>query len=192
MPCLLTHGRAESCKEFVGGIKSIYFINYGDLGAITYDGVSPANPDITDQIKTIAGTMNLYKYDLKGANSFEQTITSSRENGTTFVEQTLTFTIKGLDATTAKQMKLLAWGRPHVVIKTNANNFFLAGLNHGMDVTTALISNGTAMGDLNGFTLTLVGQEAINANFLSVASPYADTDLTGATKVFTGGTVVTS
>ena len=192
MACLLSHGRAEVCKEFVGGIKSIYFINYGDLGAITYDGVSPANPDITDQIKTIAGTMNLYKYDLKGANSFEQTITSSRENGTTFVEQTLTFTIKGLDATTAKQMKLLAWGRPHVVIKTNANNFFLAGLNHGMDVTTGLISNGTAMGDLNGFTLTLVGQEAINANFLSVASPYADTDLTGAAKVFTGGTVVTS
>lgn len=192
MACLLTHGRAEVCKEFVGGIKSIYFINYGDLGAITYDGVAPANPDISDQIKTIAGTMNLFKYDLKGANSFEQTITSSRENGTTFVEQTLTFTIKGLDATTAKQMKLLAWGRPHVVIKTNANNFFLAGLNHGMDVTTALISNGTAMGDLNGFTLTLVGQEPINANFLNVASPYADIDLVGASKVFTGGTLVIS
>jgi hypothetical protein len=189
MACLLTHGRAEVCKEFVGGIKSIYFINYGDLGAITYGTI---NTDASDQINTIAGTMNLYKYDLKGANSFEQTITSSRENGTTFVEQTLTFTIKGLDATTAKQMKLLAWGRPHVVIKTNANNFFLAGLNHGMDVTTALISNGTAMGDLNGFTLTLVGQEPINANFLNVASPYTDADLIGAGKVFTGGTPITS
>jgi hypothetical protein len=186
MACLLTHGRAESCKEFVGGIKSIYFINYGDLGAITYDGISPPLPDITDQIKTIAGTFSLFKYDLKGANSFEQTITSSRENGTTFVEQTLTFTIKGLDAQTTRQMKLLAWGRPHVIIKTNANNFFLAGLNHGMDVTTGTIANGTAMGDLNGYTLTLVGQEPIPANHLPVASPYADADLVGATKVFTG------
>ncbi len=78
-------------------------------------------------------------------------------NGTTLVEQTLTFTIKGLDAQTTRQMKLLAWGRPHVIIKTNANNFFLAGLNHGMDVTTGTIANGTAMGDLNGYTLTLVG-----------------------------------
>jgi len=181
MPCLLTHGRAESCKEFVGGIKSIYFINYGDLGAITYGAT-----DASDKILTIAGTMSLFKYDLKGANSFEQTVTSSRENGTTFVEQTLTFTIKGLDATTTKQMKLLAWGRPHVVIKTNAGNFFLAGLEHGMDVTTGTISNGTAMGDLNGYTLTLVGQEAIPANFLNVASPFADSDLVGATKVFTG------
>ncbi len=76
MACLLTKSRAEVCKEFVGGIKSIYFINYGDLGAITYDGISPANPDITDQIKSIAGTFSLFKYDLKGANSFEQTITN--------------------------------------------------------------------------------------------------------------------
>jgi hypothetical protein len=187
MACDLTHGRLEVCKEFVGGIKAVYFIPYGVLGAITY-----GTTDASDRITTIAGTLSLYKYELKGANSFEQTITSSRENGTTFAEQTLTFTIKGLDATTTKQMKLLAWGRPHVVIKTNANNFFIAGLEHGMDVTTGLIANGTAMGDLNGYTLTLVGQEAIPANHLLVTGNYADADLVGATKVFTGGTVVTS
>ena len=187
MSCDLTHGRLEVCKEFVGGIKAVYFIPYGVLGAITY-----GTTDASDKISTIAGTMSLYKYELKGANSFEQTITSSRENGTTFVEQTLTFTIKGLDASTTKQMKLLAWGRPHVVIKTNANNFFLAGLEHGLDVTTGLIANGTAMGDLNGYTLTLVGQEAIPANHLLVTGNFADADLVGASKVFTGGTVVTT
>ena len=187
MACDLTHGRLEVCKEFVGGIKAVYFIPYGVLGEITY-----GTTDASDRITTIAGTLSLYKYELKGANSFEQTITSSRENGTTFAEQTLTFTIKGLDATTTKQVKLLAWGRPHVVIKTNANNFFIAGLEHGMDVTTGLIANGTAMGDLNGYTFTLVGQEAIPANHLLVTGNFADADLVGATKVFTGGTVVTS
>ena len=187
MACDLTHGRLEVCKEFVGGIKAVYFIPYGVLGAITY-----GTTDASDRITTIAGTLSLYKYELKGANSFEQTITSSRENGTTFAEQTLTFTIKGLDATTTKQVKLLAWGRPHVVIKTNANNFFIAGLEHGMDVTTGLIANGTAMGDLNGYTLTLVGQEAIPANHLLVTGNFADADLVGATKVFTGGTLVSS
>ena len=194
MACLLTKSRAEVCKEFVGGIKSIYFINYNDNATNT--SLVPTysvTAGQEDSIATITGATNLYKYDLKGANSFEQTITSSRENGTTFVEQTLTFTIKGLDATTTKQMKLLAWGRPHVVIKTNANNFFLAGLEHGMDVTTGLIANGTAMGDLNGYTLTLVGQEAIPANHLLVTgTTFSDTDLVGASKVFTGGTLVTT
>lgn len=183
MACLLTHGREEVCKEFVGGIKSIYFINYGSMGTITYNTAT----DYEDEIDTVAGAFTLFKYDLKGANSFEQTITSSRENGTTFVEQTLTFTIKGLDAVTTKQMKLLAWGRPHVVIKTNANNFFLAGLNHGMDVTTGTIANGTAMGDLNGYTMTLVGTEAIPANHLSVASTYTDALLVSS--CFTAATV---
>jgi hypothetical protein len=27
----------EVCKTAVGGIDAIYFINYGDMGAITYD-----------------------------------------------------------------------------------------------------------------------------------------------------------
>ena len=187
MSCDLTNGRLEVCKTAVGGIDAIYFINYGDMGTITYDAT------FTDSIDVVAGVTSLFRYELKGTNSFEQTITSSRENGTTFAEQTLTFTIKGLDATTTKQMKLLAWGRPHVVIKTNANNFFLAGLEHGMDVTTGLIANGTAMGDLNGYTLTLVGQEAIPANHLLVTgTTFSDTDLVGASKVFTGGTLVTT
>jgi hypothetical protein len=184
MPCLLTHGRAEVCKEFVGGIKNIFFLNYGIITGATF-----GSADLSDQITALTLTpasSTLFKYELKGANSFEQTITSSRENGTTFVEQTLTFTIKGLDATTTKQMKLLAWGRPSVIIQTNANNFFLAGFENGMDVTTGLIANGTAMGDLNGYTLTLVGMEPIPANHLNVASPYGDTQIkavTGATSI---------
>jgi hypothetical protein len=189
MACLLTKSRAEVCKEFVGVIKSIYFINYSDSTPLvpTYSATAGAE----DSIATITGVTSLYKYDLKGANSFEQTITSSRENGTTFVEQTLTFTIKGLDAVATKQMKLLAWGRPHVVIRTNANNFFIAGLFNGMDVTTGTISNGTAMGDLNGYTMTLVGQENIPANHLNVAqtlgNPSTDAQLL---TVFTGASIV--
>jgi hypothetical protein len=37
-----------------------------------------------------------------------------------------------------------------------------------MDVTTGLVSNGTAMGDLSGYTMTLVGQENLAANFCEV------------------------
>jgi hypothetical protein len=65
-------------------------------------------------------------------------------------------------------MKLLSFGRPHVLVQTRNNQFFLAGLEHGMDVTTGLVSNGTAMGDLSGYTMTLVGQENLAANFCEV------------------------
>jgi Icc-related predicted phosphoesterase len=49
MACLLTHGREEVCKEFVGGIKSIYFINYGLMGTITYNTAT----DLEDEIEEI-------------------------------------------------------------------------------------------------------------------------------------------
>lgn len=165
MSCILSQGRKEVCKTSVGGIDAIYFINYDDMdqtSVITYDATN------TDSIQTVTGVTSLFKYELKGANSFEQTITSSRENGTTFVEQTLTFTIKNLDEATHKQIKLLSFGRPIVLIQTRNNQFFLAGLEHGLDVTTGVISNGTAMGDLSGYTMTLVGQEALPANFCEV------------------------
>jgi len=165
MACLLANGRAEVCKDVVGGLKNIYFVNYGiDAADITYDATD------TDMIDAITGITSLYKFELKGTNSFEQTITSSRENGTTFVEQTLAIQLKKQDAATTKNVKLLAYGRPHIVVENNAGQYFLAGLERGMDVTTGTVSNGTALGDFNGYSLTFVGQEKIPANFLDCTS----------------------
>jgi hypothetical protein len=190
MACeLINHGYADDCQNNVGGIKAIYFLNYGVVQ--TQPSANYGSADLTDQLNTLTLTpaaSTLYKYELKGANSFEQTITSSRENGTTFVEQNLTFTTKGLTATQTKQMKLLAWGRPTVIVQSFSNKFFLAGLENGMDVVTTTISNGTAMGDLVGYTVTMQGMEIIPANHLNVAAPYGDTQIktvTGATSIIT-------
>lgn len=166
MACDLANGRLEPCKDALGGLDAVYFINFGDLASVAYDGTN------TDVIDT-ADVTSLYKFELKGTNSFEQVVTSSRENGTTFVEQTLSIQLKKKDATTLKTVKLLSYGRPHVVVRNRNNQFFLAGLNRGMDLTTANLSEGTAMGDFNGSTLTLVGMEALPANLIDVVSETA-------------------
>jgi len=171
----LNHGYADDCQNNVGGIKAIYFLNYGVVK--TQPSANYGSADLTDQLNSLTLTpaaSTLYKYELKGANSFEQTITSSRENGTTFVEQNLTFTTKGLTAQQTKQMKLLAWGRPTVIVQSFSNKFFLAGLENGLDVVTTTISNGTAMGDLVGYTVTMKGEEILPANHLNVLFPYGD------------------
>ena len=169
MSCDLANGRLEVCKDAVGGIDAVYFINYGDFNPET-DVAYVAG---TDTIDTVGNVSFLYKYELKGTNSFEQVVNSSRENGTTFVEQTLTMTLKKQDATTHKSVKLLAYGRPHIVVRNRNNQFFLMGLEHGSELTTANVSNGTAMGDLNGYTLTFVGQEQLLANLIDVSTEAA-------------------
>jgi len=160
MACDLTTGRSVPCKDVVGGIKAVYFANYGDLGAITYDTTN------TDAIDSFAGTPTAYEYDVKGNSSFEQTITSSRENGTTFFEQTLNLTFTKLDKATNKELKLMAYGRPHVFVEDYNGNVFVMGLEHGAEVTGGTVVTGAAMGDLSGYTLTLTAQEKVPANFL--------------------------
>jgi len=186
MACDIANGRLEVCKDTVSGIDAIYFINYGDYSYptdVTY-------VTGTDTIEAVANVTSLYKYELKGTNSFDQVITSSRENGTSFVEQTLTVTLKKQDAATHKNVKLLSYGRPNIVIKNRNNQFFLAGLEHGMELTTANVTNGTAMGDLNGYTLTMVGTEKLLANLLDCST---EADLAGgAGDVFGTATIVNS
>ena len=165
MACDLTLGRIEPCKDVVGGLHAVYFINYADAPSsdIVYD---VTNTDVIETINSTPSTINAYKYELKGNSSFEQTITSSRENGTTVFDQVLNLTLKKQDLTTHKEVKLLAFGRPKVVVEDHNGNFFLMGLDYGADVTGGTIATGAAMGDLSGYTLTLTANEKLPANFL--------------------------
>jgi hypothetical protein len=168
MACDVTMGRLESCKDSISGLLNIYFANYGDLASET--AVYGA-AEFTDQIATWdpvgATALNLYKYELKGANGFEQTIQTSRDNGTTFYEQVLTVQLKTQNAATTKQVKLLAAGRPRVIVETRNHQFFLVGLDQGADLTAGSISSGTAMGDFNGYNLTFTAMEKLPANFIN-------------------------
>lgn len=160
MACDITLGRLEPCKNAVGGLTAAYFINYGDITGFTYDGTS------ADGIETVTGSPTAYKYDLRGTNSFDQTITSSRENGTTFFDQSLKLQLKNLTVDTHKQVKLLSYGRPQIIVEDNNGNLFFCGLQHGMEVTGGTIVTGAAMGDLSGYTLEFKGMEKYPANFI--------------------------
>jgi hypothetical protein len=157
MSCLLTTGRKLNKKNKVGGLKSVYFADYGTLGAVT---------EVAGEITVLAGTPDWFEYDLKGNSSVETSITSSRENGTTFYTQTLNLTLPVLDKATQEEIKLLAVTRPHIAVEDYNGNYFLVGLQHGADVTGGTIVSGAAMGDLSGFTLTMEAQEIAPAQFV--------------------------
>lgn len=162
----LSMGRIEPCKDQVGGLNAVYFINSIDLASVTYDS---ADTDVIAQLATAA--TQAYKYELKGTSNFEQGINSSRENGTTFFEQTLNLVLKKQDADTHKEVKLLAWSKPVVVVEDNNGNAWLMGLEHGAEVTGGSIVTGSAYGDLTGYNVTLVAQERVPANFLKGSLP---------------------
>mgnify|MGYP001568453310 FL=1 len=160
MGCLITSGRKVPCKSAVGGIKTIYFADYGTLGDVTI---------VAGEITAVTGAVEFFQFDVKGNSSMETAITSSRENGTTFYDTTLNMTLTFQDKATQEELKLIAHARPHVVVEDYNSNFFLVGLQNGGDVNGGTIVTGAAMGDLTGYTLTVNAQETAPPYFVTPA-----------------------
>jgi hypothetical protein len=149
MACSLTTGRTVPCKSAFGGIKTVYMANFPVAATINAD----------QTIDAFTGSPVFFQFDLKGNSSLETTITSSRDNGTTFYTQTLNMTLTYLDNATKNEIQLIAVARPVVCVEDYYGNVFLCGLENGMEVTGGTIVTGAAAGDLSGFTLTMEGME---------------------------------
>ena len=164
MACTLTTGRKITCKSAFGGIKKVLFADYGTIASIAVDSTTK-EATITDG----SPAPSWFEYDVKGNSSLETTVTSSRENGTTFYTQTLNLTLTYLDAKTQAELQTLAVSRPYIVVVDYYGNNFLCGFENGMECTGGTVVTGAAAGDLSGFTLTFEGMEETAPYFLDAA-----------------------
>ena len=157
MACLLSSGRLKPCKDAVGGIRRIFFVDYGTLGEVT---------EVDDEITEIDGSFTYYEYDVKLNSELTQNITSSKENGTTFFEQVLSITFTKLTKEDNKELKLMAYGSPHIFVEDYKGGIMAVGLENGADVTEGSAVTGREMGDLNGYTMSFTANEVSFANFV--------------------------
>jgi hypothetical protein len=65
------------------------------------------------------------------------------------------------------QLKLMAYGRPQIIVWTNNGDALLVGEQEGADLTAGSIQTGAGLGDLYGYSVTMTGQEQLPAAFLS-------------------------
>jgi hypothetical protein len=159
MPCIIATGRALPCKEVVGGIQKVFIANQGTVGKAT----------ITAGVITAfaaPGTFDLYQFDVKSASGLEQTITTSTDNGTTFFTQTLTLVLTKLDPLTNALLDTLIKTRPTIFVLDNNGNYLSVGLTRGCEVN-GTISGGVALGDMNGYSLTITADEPMMSQFVT-------------------------
>jgi len=167
MACNLSQGRQEVCKESIGGLQGVYFVNY-TTGSFTKDA--------SGQVTALPSGSTVYYYQLKGNSAYTETVNSSRDNGTTFFSQGLTLNLKKLTNEMTTQLKLMAYGRPQIIVWTNNGDALLVGEKLGADVTGGTIQTGGALGDLYGYSVSFTGMEQLPASFLSgstTTSPFA-------------------
>ena len=125
-------------------------------------------------ITDFGGSPTFMKFDVKGNSTMDTVVTSSRENGTTFYETTVVMNLIFQEEKTQAEIKLLAVSRPHIIVEDYNGNFRLVGKDHGAELTTGNFSNGAAMGDLYGYSLTFVSQETEAPDFVTTAAYNAE------------------
>ncbi len=160
MACSITiSGRAFPCKDAIGGVKRIYVKEFDsdDWGAVTAGAIDDA-----------ASAVTLYSFEVtKNSSYFTETVTASVENGTVFYAQEISVTLPKQVAADTAELYDLAKGRLCILVQDNNDNYFIAGLRRGVELTGGTHQTGTATGDLNGYQLTFTAEEAIPAPFLT-------------------------
>jgi len=159
MACDISAGRVETCKSNVGGLRNMYV---GNFTASMYDAMTVVDEEIT----ALATPVDVFKFELRGDNNtFDEANENSRDNGTSFWTQTANIAIKKQDKLTQVQLKLLSYGRPHVILEDYNGNFRLLGAQNGCEISVSTATGG-AMGDMNGYTLAIEGKELGMAHFV--------------------------
>ena len=157
MACPITAGRLlNNCKNQRGGYKNLYFANYGSYAFV-----------IAAQILTDLGTLaEVFKYEVKATtNTVTETGTSSEDNGTYLVTQSLAVTLPKLAADLQAQVQLICQGRPFVFVEDYNGNIMLLGATNGT-MANCTKATGGAGGDLTGYTLTITAEEGSLSPFL--------------------------
>ena len=170
--CDISSGRTIPCKQGSAGLLSVYFINRPVI--VSYDSTDPT---LIDDITTEApAAVTAYKYELDndGAN-YTENLNADRNNGTFFYEQVITMALQSLQEQDKEQFDNLAKGRPLAVIHYRNGKAVLAGISRGLD-TSGSNASGGALGDFQGYNLTLSANENSYAPFLkgsTIANPFA-------------------
>lgn len=164
MACNTLANRYEPCKEFVGGLRGVFFVPYVLSDVVTKDG-SGLVTSINNGATPTPVNSTAYFFELKGLSTLEIAGTASRDNGNTSFTQTLTLSLKpsGSTPTAAESDKdlfdTLVKGRWRVIVWDRNNVFSLIGETEGMDATTDTGSWGVQMGDARLNTIVLTGME---------------------------------
>lgn len=161
MSCNLTSGIQLSCRDNVGGVATAYITDFTNIASIT--------KNTGDTITSISGSGTFYEFQLiRTSSQYTETVNASLENGTVFYTQELVTYFAKLSQDKRNILKTLAQSpRLAVVIVDNNGDSFYLGETYGMFVSAGTSVTGKALGDANGYNITLQALEPNPMNQLA-------------------------
>jgi hypothetical protein len=161
MSCNLSSGIQLTCRDNVGGLKTMWITDFTNILSLT--------SSTGDTITAISGTGTFYEFQLiRTSSQHTETVNASLENGTVFYQgETVTYFVK-LEQAKRNILKTLAQSqRLAIVIEDNNGSFFYLGQTYGCFISAGTSVTGKALGDQNGYNLTFQYLEPNPMNELS-------------------------
>ena len=161
MACNLTAGIQLSCRDNVGGVATAYITDFTNIASITKNS--------GDTITAISGSGTFFEFQLiRTSSQYTETVNASLENGTVFYTPELVTYFAKLSQDKRNILKTLAQSpRLAVVIVDNNGDSFYLGETYGMFVSAGTSVSGKALGDANGYNITLQALEQNPMNQLA-------------------------
>jgi len=160
MACALTTGYSLDCRDSNGGIKRFYIAEFTTAWSYTLSGGTIAT--------SVSGAPTFRKYEQEiETGMFEESIQTSRTNGTLFYEQDLTMVLFKMQATLRNEIYLVAQNRLFIIARDENDKYWMVGRQRGAMLEPSKAGTGTARGDRNGYELKFKGKEALPAEEVS-------------------------
>lgn len=153
MACALTSGYTLDCRESVGGIIELYFIEAGNVTTIT-----EASGVVTGITKASGKVFRKYEQEQDVA-FFVENLNSNVQNGTIFYQQELTLVINKMATAVRNELLLLNKNRLIGIAKDANGSYWLLGKTRFLRSTAGNSGSGTASADRNGYTFTYTALE---------------------------------
>lgn len=161
---LTLNGLAQECLASIGGVKYLWLIQHKDVEALAEDVVEKADTVegkhtiLPSDIK-VKGTAKFLAYHF-AKNQASLSTTTVDVNGMRNWENTLSMQFSRMEGKKHLEIEILAQGELDAFIEDYNGHTFYIG-NDGFlsaEAGAAVAQTGTAMEDLNGYTLTLTGR----------------------------------
>lgn len=164
MACELSTGFTLDCKDGVGSVKKIILVDQTIVDSFGLD----ANEIVTAIYGVASGDLFTYELPTQTA-SFEETINFNRDNGTVYYTQTVNVMLHKLSSAKRLELQTVAKARVIVFVLDANDNWWAVGYENGADLSTSTAGTGTALGDMNGYTLAFTHEAPKRAYKLSGA-----------------------
>lgn len=161
--CNLTDGYVLGCSS-IGGLEKVYIGEYVENVSVTQDSCG-----IITGITTTGITVYQFEQDIEHAG-LAQTGNFDRNNGTVFYDSNLSIKLIGLDCNVRNRLVELGRAPLMAIAKSNAGDWYALGLlDTAGRANASEAGTGTALGDMNGLSITLNFKSANGAYLIDGA-----------------------